>query len=61
MWQLETQLFACSGVHFRGELKHGGDVSEWKIKFQPIRTWEIGGVLLSYVLYVHDLKVMAEI
>ena len=40
-----------TGVHFRGELQHGGDVSEWKIKCWPIRTREIGGVSLSDVLY----------
>ena len=31
-----------TGVHFRGELKHGGDVSQQKIKCRPIRTREIG-------------------
>ena len=40
------------GVHFRDELQHGGDVSQQKIKCQPIRTREIGGVSLSDVLYV---------
>ena len=32
-------------------LQHGGDVSQQKIKCQPIRTREIGGVTLSDVLY----------
>ena len=41
-----------TGVHFRGELQHGGDVSQQKIKCRPIRTREIGGVSLSDVLYV---------
>ena len=41
-----------TGVHFRGELKHVGDVSEWKIKCGPIKTWEIGGVRLQDELYV---------
>ena len=41
-----------TGVHFRGELKNGGDVSQQKIKCRPIRTREIGGVSLSDVLYV---------
>ena len=41
-----------TGVHFRGELQHGGDVSQQKIKCRPIRTREIGGVTLSDVLYV---------
>ena len=35
-----------TGVHFRGELQHVGDVSEQKIKRRPIRTREIGGVRL---------------
>ena len=42
-----------TGVHFRGELKHGGDVSQQKIKCRPIRTREIGGVSLTDVLYVN--------
>ena len=28
-----------TGVHFRGELQDGGDVSEWKIKGWPINRW----------------------
>ena len=40
-----------TGVHFRGELQHGGDVSQQKIKCRPIRTREIGGASLSDVLY----------
>ena len=36
---------------FRGELQHGGDVSQQKTKRRPIRTREIGGVSLSDVLY----------
>ena len=39
-----------TGVHFRGKLQHGRDVSQQKIKSQPIRTREIGGVSLSGVL-----------
>ena len=35
-----------TGVHFRGELQHVGEVSEQKIKCWPIRTREIGGVRL---------------
>ena len=38
-------------LHFRGELQHRGDISQQKIKCRPIRTREIGGVLLSDVLY----------
>ena len=46
-------LFLClTGVHFRGELQHGGDVSQQKIKCRPIRTRGIGDVSLSDVLYV---------
>ena len=40
-----------TGVHFRGELQHVGDVSKQKIKCRPIRSREIGGVTLSDVLY----------
>ena len=40
-----------AGVHFRGELQHGGDVSQQKIKCRAIKTREIGGVSLSDVLY----------
>ena len=39
-------------VHFRGELQHGGDVIPQKIKCRPIRTREIGDVLLLDVLNV---------
>ena len=39
-----------TGVHFRGKLQHGRDVSQQKIKSQPIRSREIGGVSLSGVL-----------
>ena len=40
-----------TGAHFRGELQHGGDVSQQKIKCGPVRTREIDGVSLSDVLY----------
>ena len=33
-----------SGVHFPGELQHGGHVGEQKIKCKPIRTREIPGL-----------------
>ena len=56
MWQLETQFFCLflylAAVHFRGELQHGGNVSQQKIKRRPIRTRETGGVTLSDILYV---------
>ena len=35
-----------TGVHFRGELQHVGDVNEQKIKCRPIRTLEIDRVRL---------------
>ena len=44
-------LLYLTGVHFRDELQHGGDVSQQKIKCRPIRTRKIGGVSLSDVLY----------
>ena len=40
-----------TGVHFRGDLQHGGDVSQQKIKCRPIITRELGGVSLLDVLY----------
>ena len=40
-----------TGLHFRGELQHGGDISQQKTKCRPIRIREIGGVSLSDVLY----------
>ena len=46
-----------TGVHFRGELQHFGEVCEQKIKCRPIRTREIGGVILSDVLYGFNQKV----
>ena len=45
-------LLYLTGIHFRGELQHGGDVSQQKIKCRSIRTQEIGGISLSDVLYV---------
>ena len=39
-------LLYLTGVHFRGELQHFGDVSEQKSKYWPIRTREIDGVRL---------------
>ena len=41
-----------TGLHFRGELQHVGDVSDQKFKCRPIRTREISGVRLSEALYV---------
>ena len=31
-----------TGVHFRGELQHGCQVGEQKVKYQPIKNREIG-------------------
>ena len=42
-----------TGIHFRGELQHGGDVSQQKVKCRPIRTREIGATTLSDILYVY--------
>ena len=39
-----------TGVHFRGQLQHVGDISEHKIKCSPIRTRKIGGARLSVEL-----------
>ena len=41
-----------TGVQFRSKLKHVGDVSERRVKYWPIRTWEAGGVRLLEQLYV---------
>ena len=41
-----------TGVHFRGEFQHVGDVSKQKFKCRQIRTREIGGVRLPEALYV---------
>ena len=63
MWELEIQLclfLYLTGVHYRGELQHGGDVSQQKIKRWPIRTWEIGGVSLSDLLYDHQKSNLRE-
>ena len=40
-----------TGVHFRRELQHVGDISEQKIKCRPISTWEIGGARLQDKLH----------
>ena len=57
-----------TGVHFRGNLQHGGDVIQQKTKCRPIRTLEIGGGSLLDVLYViyseiifHDILEKQEI
>ena len=36
-------VLCLTGVHFRGELRHIGDVSEQKFKCRLIRPREIGG------------------
>ena len=50
-----------TGVHFLGELQHGGDVSQQKIKCRPIRTREIGGISLSDVLYVKAGNIFSNV
>ena len=47
-----------TGVHFRGKLQSGGDVSQQKIKCRPIRIQETGGASLSDVLYVEYSKIL---
>ena len=43
-----------NGVHFRGELQHGGDVSQQKVKCRPTR--EIGGVhCQTYYMYMFKI------
>ena len=65
------QFLYLTGVHFRGELQHGGDVSQQKIKCRPIRTREIGGVsfrrticymysTLNYVNFISAFIVVPE-
>ena len=49
-----------TGVNFRGELRQGGDVNKQKIKCQPIRTREIGGVSLPDALYVLQVRLLHE-
>ena len=51
-----------TGVHFRGELQHVGDVREQKIKYWTIRIQEIGGVRL-YVnrLYVKSINFLSQL
>ena len=44
-------LLNLTGVHFRGELQHVGDVSEQKSKYGPIRTREVTDVKLLHKLY----------
>ena len=43
-------FFYLTDVHYRGELQHVGQVGKQKIKFRPIRTREIAGVRLNYML-----------
>lgn len=39
--KLFASIFALTGVHFGGELRHVGHVGDQKIKYGPIRNWEI--------------------
>ena len=45
-----------TGVHFRSEFQHVGDVSKEKIKCRPIRTCKIGSVRLSEELYAYEQR-----
>ena len=47
-------IFCLTGVHFRGDLRHIGDVSEHKFKYGPIRTKEITEIRLLHELYGND-------
>ena len=62
MWQLYTQRFCLflylTGVHFRGKLQHGGDVSQQKIKCRPIKTQEIGGVIIASRWHHHEVVIV---
>ena len=55
---LENSAFCfflyLTGIYFRGELKHVGDISEQKIKCWPIRTPEIGGISLNAIHSFRD-------
>ena len=44
-----------TGVNFRGELQHVGHVSEQKMKFGPIRNWEITNITLLDKLYANNI------
>ena len=44
-----------TGVHFRGKLQYVGHVGGQKIKCRPIRTQEIGGVILQEELYYSEV------
>ena len=48
-----------TGIHFRGELQNGGDVSQQKINCRPIKT--LGSVTLSDVLYVSSTPCVFDI
>ena len=39
--KLFASIYALTGVHFGGELRHVGHVGDQKIKYGPIRNWEI--------------------
>ena len=53
-------LLYLTGVHFRGELQHGGHVGQQKIKYRPIRIPEIVGVRLQDELYAKEMLKTAE-
>ena len=54
MWQWNPSLclaWFLTDEHFLGELQHVDDVSAQKVKSGPIRTREIGGVILQEELF----------
>ena len=53
-------LLYLTGVHFRGELQHGGHVGQQKIKYRPISIPEIVGVRLQDELYAKEMLKTAE-
>ena len=38
--------FCLTGLHFRGELQHVGDITEQNFRYGPIRTLEITDIRL---------------
>ena len=47
-----------TGVHFRGKLQHDGGASHQKIKCRPIRTREIGAVIVRCTICISKQVIM---
>ena len=47
-----------TGVHFRGKLQHDGGASQQKIKCRPIRTREIGVVIVRCTICISKQVIM---